>query len=68
MSGDLPELTNGDQIIAEVSGHVQPHVVDTLLLDVLGLDPPHLANTRGPVTRVLGEVAPVLTAQSKQVI
>ena len=63
-----PELPDGDKVIAEVLRHVQPHVVDILLLDVLTGEPAHLASTGCPVAGALGEVALVLAAQSDELI
>ena len=63
----IPELPDGDEVIAEVLGHVKSHE-EHVVVDVLGLDPPHPTHARGPVAAVVREVAHVLTAQTAQLI
>ena len=64
----IPQLSDGDEVIAEVLGHVEPHEEHVLVVDVLGLDPPHPPHAGCPVTAVEREVAHVLTAQAAQLI
>ena len=63
----IPKLPNSDEVIAEVLGHVKSHEKH-VVVDVLGLDPPHPTHARGPVAAVMREVAHVLTAQTAQLI
>ena len=63
----IPKLPDSDEVIAEVLGHVKSHE-EHVVVDVLGLDPPHPAHARGPVAAVVREVAHVMTAQTAQLI
>ena len=48
----IPQLSNRDEVITEVLGHVKPHEEHVLVVDVLGLDPPHPTHAGCPVAAV----------------